>query len=403
MEKKILIDNEEKIDISDFSALKRGAKNSKYDFYDTVLVDNTSGYVIIDNTRASSSKKSSLLMDDEEEKFYAEEVYDEGDDSLLDDIHDREVEKEVRLSFSEIAMNLNTALKSNGINNDKFALDLLASMQFSRLMNIKPNDDFKEGLERLFISLDNPKFIVNFDTEDTIASSTMCLEILNYAKDNPFKAVFVYIDNVVTKDLFKFIRPFYSYIDNPNGDLFITTQNKSLYIPHNIYFFVSLTDDDSIYSINRRLLRYVATIANGLTLGEEEGERSTYPLDTRALMKAKRDSNDAYAISESNWKKLDKVIELVKRVNNYSLDNKISRRLEDYTVTYLSSGEDEIISFDRGIALNLAQEMLVINKKKAYKDVNVIKEMNNQFGTANMAMTKEAFTRYLKYNEKEGE
>lgn len=395
MEKTIYISQRGTLKTDEFRAPERTKRNNSKEYFDTLLVDNTSGYVILENAR-NNKKAASLLHEEEEEKVYAEEVYDEGEDFRDLDLMDREVENEKRLSYLEISDLVKEALNQNGIEGEKVALDLLASMSFSRLINIEKNAMSDDFVDILFQSINNPHFFVEYDPVNNIASSSMTLEILNYAKENPFKAVFVYVRNADATEFFKYMRPFFSYIDNPNGDVFITTQNKSLYVPHNLYFIVALERNTSFYTIHHRLLKHIGTLDSKIDYKANYNPLASQEIDLRQLMRASRDANDVFMVSESSWKKLDKFIASLANATKYVLDNKVMRRIEEYTVVYLSTGENELIAFDRALARNLMHDLLVVPSKDSYKGINITKELSNQFGVSNMSETKEAIEKYLK-------
>lgn len=399
--KKILKPERFILDADEFEALKKKKGDSWKDFADFEIVESNREYTHINNTESVGSV--SLNDDEEGEKFYAEEVYDEGEEAVFDDIHDSEVIVEKRLSYADIVGNLNAAFSSFGFKSETLGLDLLASMQFSRLINLRPSNNATDEVNVLFDALDNPKFVVDCEEETNIAGNSLTIEFLNYAKEKPFKAVFVYIRGASSKNIFKYIRPFYPYIDNPNGDCFISTQNKSLYIPHNIYFIVCLDKDDVIFDTQRRLLRYMGTLNSELTLGNQPQVGTAYPLSITDITKASRDANDLYSVSESSWKKLDNVIELVHKVNNYTLENKISRRIEDFVVVYLANEKEEDTALDICLANNVFQELIVTTRPNLFlNEFNLSKELNGQFGNNRMSLTKERVSQYLNLFDKGG-
>ena len=400
-DKKILKEDRFLLDSGEFEALNKQTKSSwkKYDDFEIVKTEREFNH--INNTESVGTV--SFIEEEEGEKFYAEEVYDEGEEVVLDDIHDGEVIVEKRLSYQDIANNLKSAFLSQGLREEKLGLDFLASMQFSRLINVKYANNVVDQINVLFDALNNPKFVIDADEENNISMNAQTMELLNYAKEKPFKAVFAFINGATSKNLFKFMRPFYPYIDNPNGDCFISTQGKSLYIPHNIYFLVSLKDTDIIFDTQRRILRYLGTLNSPLTVGKVDGEKSSYDLNTEDIVKASRDANADYSVSESSWKKFDNVIELVHKVNNYTLENKIMRRIEDFVVVYLANGEEEENAFDICLANNVFQELIVTSHPLMYiKEYNLVKEINGQFGNARMGLTKEVVNSYLALFDKGG-
>ena len=400
-EKKILKQERFILDADEYEALNKKRKESWKDFADFEIVKSEREYTHVNNT---DSVGSVVLNDDEEgEKYYAEEVYDEGEEAVFDDIHDSEIVVEKRLSYKDIVDNLNQAFASFDFKSETLGLDLLANMQFYRLINLKPSNNIINEVNALFDALDNPKFVVDCEEENNIAANSLTMEFLNYAKEKPFKAVYVFIRGASSKNIFKYIRPFYPYIDNPNGDCFISTQNKSLYIPHNIYFLTCLDKDDVIYDVSRRLLRYMGTMNSDLTLGKDEGNHIAYPLNITDIVKASRDANDEYGVSESSWKKLDNIIELVHKVNNYTLENKISRRIEDFVVVYLANGQEEDNALDVCLANDVFQELIVTTRPNLFlNEYNLSKEINGQFGNNRMALTKETVSNYLNLFDKGG-
>ena len=401
-DKKLLKDERFLLNADEFEALKKGKKNSWKDYTDFEVVESDREFTHINNQQNIGEV---VFKEDEEEgeKYYAEEVYDEGEEVIFDDIHDSEVIVEKRLSYPEIIELLQNALSSYGLKEENLALDLLASMKFSRLINIKPCKDATKSVEALFDAIANPHFIIEYEEEKTIANDNNTIEFLDYAKAHPFKVVFVYVNGMSSKNIFKFLRPFYPYIDNPHGDCFISTQGKSLFIPHNIYFLVSFKEDDVIFDTNRRLLRYLGTMNSSLELSEAKEDAAPYELNTEVVTRASRDANDVYGVSESSWKKFDNIVDLVHQVNNYSLENKIMRRIEEFVVVYLSDGKEEDDALDICLANNVFQELLVTTRPMMYlKECNVSKELNGQFGNNHMALTKEVVNKYLALFDKGG-
>ena len=401
-DKKFLKEDRFLLNAEEFEAVHKIKKSSWNNFTDLEVVESDKEFIHQNNVENVGKV---LFTEDEEEgeKYYAEEVYDEGEEVIFDDIHDSEVIVEKRLSYKDIVTNLDEAFKGVGLKEDKLALNFLSSMQFSRLINLKPTENLIDGVNALFNALDNPKFIIDYEDETTIASSATTMELLNFAKEKPFKAVFVYIRGLDSKNIFKYLRPFYPYIDNPNGDCFISAQGKSLYIPHNIYFLVSLDANDVIFDTQRRLLRYLGTLYTPLTLGEVEVENPPYELNTEVIVKASRDANELYSVSEASWKKLDNIVEVVHRVNNYTLENKISRRVEDFVVVQLANEVEEDDALDICLSHDVFQELIVTTRPLMYlKECNITKELNGQFGNNRMPLTKETVSKYLALFDKGG-
>ena len=400
-DKKVLKEERFLLNADEYEAMHKNQPSSWKNYADFEIVESDREYTHVNNTEGVGAV--SIKDDEEGEKIYAEEVYDEGEEIILDDIHDSEVIVEKRLSYVDIVNNMKEAFDSRGFKEENLALDLLASMQFSRLINLKPSAHILDEVNALFDALDNPKFVFDFEEDVTIANNPQTMELLNYAKEKPFKAVFAFVNGLTSKNIFKYMRPFYPYIDNPNGDCFISTQNKSLYIPHNIFFLLSFDSNDVIFDTSRRLLRYLGTLHSPLTLGSPKEELVTYPLSTTDIAKASRDANDEYCVSESSWKKLDNVIELVHKVNNYALENKIMRRIEDFVVVYLANEKEEDLALDICFSEDVFQELIVTNKPQLYlNECNLIKELNGQFGNNRMTLTKELVNNYLALFDKGG-
>ena len=401
-DKKILKDERFLLNADEFETFNKKKLRGWKDYTDFEIVESDNEFTHI-NKQEDLGKIVLQEDEDEGEKYYAEEVYDEGEEVIFDDIHDSEVIVEKRLSYPEIIENLTGAFSSYGLTEENLALDLLSSMKFSRLINIKPTDDVSSGVEALFDAVGNPHFYIDYTEDKTIANDNSTIEFLDYAKANPFKVVFVYVKDMSSKNIFKFLRPFYPYIDNPHGDCFISTQGKSLFIPHNIYFLVSLKKDDVIFDTARRILRYLGTMNTPLTLGKPKDVLTTYEINTEVVTRASRDANDVYSVSESSWKKLDNVVELVHKVNNYTLENKISRRIEEFVVVYLSTGREEDDALDICLANNVFQELLVTTRPLMYlKECNIVKEISGQFGNNRMTLTKDVVSKYLALFDKGG-
>lgn len=340
-----------------------------------------------------------------EEIYFAEEIFDDEDDIYLNSMKDRLLQKEHHRSIFDIGETINKALLTNGFKAN-IGLSLLASMQFSRFIHLPTPGSQQQFIKALFESIGNPMFITTSSAggqDDHLAHEDLIYRAIEFANNNKNRPVFVYTDNLRSKEVFEYYRHFYSYIDNPDGDTYLTALGRSQYIPHNLYFIFSLQEGQCSFDIARRLYRYVTFIEGTFSEVEPSQTKENITISLEELRAALREASDTYGIKEDIWKKFDGIIEVIHEVNGFVLQNKIARRLEDYAISYFTSSLESIEVMDHVLANNFIHEAIITSKPQLYNSTyDLNKTIDNNFGPESLPLTRAVIRDYMNLFDKGG-
>ena len=111
-----------------------------------------------------------------------------------------------------------------------------------------------------------------------------------------------------------------------------------------------------------------------------------------------------YSVEESTYKRLDLMFNMANEANGYVLQNKIQRKIEDYSSLLLSLeiSEEEVI--DRCLANNIIAAVVISAEPlKLTKDYNLTTLLENEFGQDKMRLTKAMIKEYLSLFNNKGE
>lgn len=356
------------------------------------------------SAQESVNKKENVVI--QENIYYAEEIFDDEDDIYLNSMNDRLLQKEHHRSIFDIGETIEAALLEKGYKTTDIGLSLLASMQFSRLMYLPLKGSQQPFIKALFETIGNPLFITTSladGHDDYLAHEDVIYRAIEFANNNKNRPVFVYTDELKSKEMFEYYRHFYAYIDNPDGDTYLTALGRSQYIPHNLYFIFSLREGECAFDISRRLYRYVSYLEGAYKEVEVTNAKASVTISLEEVRAALREASDTYGIKEDMWKKFDGIIEVIHEVNGFALQNKIARRLEDYAISYFTSSLESVEVMDHVLANNFIHEAIITTRPQLYKsqyDLN--KAIDNTFGPESLPKTRAVIREYLKLFDKGG-
>ena len=411
MKKDRFIDTSNDEIISDFKIFS--SINSKSNH--PLVVDETDEtYKIVkvfsDSAQATSeidSDKASSVQDIEADKeiVYAEEIIDDDDDIYGDELKDRELEKQRHRSYVDLANELDEKLEINGLHG-KIGFNLLSAMKFSRFLYFKNRETLNNEIRTLIRTLDFPFHEVKSAELENIAQDEEMLDVLANAKKNSFKPFFIYVGELEANNVFEFLKPVYNYIDNPDGDNFFQSNGRNVYIPHNVFILYTIKNHKYYFDIARRLLRYSAIVDGELIPVEPKLNESNNKmiLSVDQLKVSFMELEAQYEISEDAWRKIDNFANALNQVNNYKLQNKIVRRIENYMILLLSSGKKEADVVDICLANNFMSEAIITKVPKKYFDeFNLTEMIEESFDQYPMTKCKEVVASYLSLFDKKGE
>ena len=275
-------------------------------------------------------------------------------------------------------------------------------MQFSRIMMIDYLENSLEIMKPILKTLNSFSFIYNKNEIDEINHSQKLLSVFEYANKNKSIPVYIFLNKFEAEKIFDFLKAFYAYFDNPDGDNYINTFGKLNYIPHNLYFIVSLDKNEFAYNIKRKLLRYISKIHFKAELVEEKQKYSLQTISLEELALSLKEVGDTFALNDDLWKKVDGLVDLISKTNGYYIHNKIEVRLENYMVAYSGKISDSYELLDITLANNIAHEAFITKDPSLYQDkIDIEAFINNSFGFDRMENVRKEFNEYLHFALKE--
>ena len=364
------------------------------------IVDNFSDSSV-DNVAGDSNVSIADIDENGEKVYFAEEVFDDEDDIFVIEAASTALEKEKETTYTDLINELNEALESYGITGD-LALKLFSAMSFSNLIDIT---NAKDTVPYLFKIFNLPTYVIHYSEEESITSQRVLQNTFEYAKVNQNSPVFIYFDGVASRDFLNYLRPLYRYIDDPNGDYYISINGVAMHIPHNVFFLYSLKERDSIFDVSRRYLRYISILKADYSIAKDyEGEHKSFTLTFSQLNNARRNATDNFAVEEANYKKLDQLFVMANEANGYVLQNKIQRKMELYSSVLLSYGLIEEDVLDLCLANNVIAAVVISSEpQKLNNDYNLSRLLDNEFGADKMKLTKGMIKEYLSLFNAKGE
>ena len=363
------------------------------------IVDNFSDSSV--SVSASVNGAGQELDEDGNPIFYAEEVFDDEDNIFAIEEASTILKKEKSITYGDIVNNFNEALESWGVTGD-LAANVIASMAFSKLIDVSNALDV---VPILFKVLENPNYVIHYTPNDTLTNQKVLYNVFEYAKTHPNIPVFMLIDEIPAKEYLNYLRPLYRYIDDLNGDYYININGAMIHIPHNIYFMSALKQGTTIFDVSRRYLRYISILKSDYKINREfDGERKTVSINNEQLVNARRNAMENYSVEESTFKKLDSLFSLANEANGYVLQNKIQRKIEDFSAVLLSLDINEEDAIDRCLAYNIIHAVVIsADPTKLMKDCNLTTLLENEFGQDKMKLTKGMIKDYLSLFNSKGE
>lgn len=365
-------------------------------------------YKIVDNfsdssvsVAASVSGASREVDEDGNPIYYAEEVFDDEENIFAIEEASTALKKEKSITYADLVKNFNEALESWGVTGD-LAANVLASMAFSRLIDVSRVLDVVPVLLKV---LDNPTYVVHYTPMDTFTNQRVLYNTFEYAKTHPTIPVFMVIDEIPAKEYLNYLRPLYRYIDDLNGDYYINVNGAMVHIPHNVYFLTALKKGEVIFDISRRYLRYISILKSDYKINRENiTDKKKFVVNTEQLVNARRNAMDSYSVEESTFKKLDGMFNLANEANGYVLQNKIQRKIEDFSAVLLSLEMNEEDVIDRCLANNvMAAVVISADPTRLTNDCNLTSFLDNEFGQDKMKLTKGMIKDYVSLFNSKGE
>lgn len=405
---KFIINSERTIE--NFTTINKIDLSSTHPF---VVEEAEDSFIVVKEFSNEAKSASNVVLQNQNENestindnlIYAEEIIEDDDNDLYDEgFHDKAIEKQRHRSYLEISQEIDSALEKNGFSGHS-SFGLLTAMKFSRLLYTPKSDNVDLFVRSLVTTMGAPLYEISYEEGCNIASNNDIYTIFASAKKSLNKPVFIYVGVLNASNVMEHLRPIYPYIDNPDGDNFVTANGHSMKVPNNIYIIYSLDDDKEFYNVSRRLLRYTARFELDLTQNKVSSGATVSPfiLTLEELSASFREANEKYAIEEEPWRKIDELVKVINSVNGYSIKNKIQRRLEDSMIILLSSGKQLDDILDIVLSQFILHEAIIsMNPEKYTNEVDLIDSIEDIFGSSGMKRSKNVIKEYLTLFTKKG-
>ena len=367
-----------------------------------VIGSKTSKFKVVDDFKKDEEEvlNTPAIKNTNQDIVYAEEILQD-DDLYGQGFKDRLLDKEAQRSFVEIGKDIDEAILKNGVKTN-IGFELISSMQFSRIMMIDYLENSLEIMKPILKTLNSFSFIYNKNEIDEINHSQKLLSVFEYANKNKSIPVYIFLNKFEAEKIFDFLKAFYAYFDNPDGDNYINTFGKLNYIPHNLYFIVSLDKNEFAYNIKRKLLRYISKIHFKAELVEVKQKYSLQTISLEELALSLKEVGDTFALNDDLWKKVDGLVDLISKTNGYYIHNKIEVRLENYMVAYSGKISDSYELLDITLANNIAREAFITKDPSLYQDkIDIEAFINNSFGFDRKENVRKELNEYLHFALKE--
>ena len=324
--------------------------------------------------------------------YYAEEVFDDEEDIFVNEVNSTVIAKERAKSYEEIIRSIDGVLEKYGLKGD-VGRALVSSMAFSPMIYAR---DIGEYIPTIFKALGNPNYVIHYSSNNTISNERTLFNSFEYAKAHSDSPVFVYIDGIPAKEFLTYMRSLYTYIDNPNDDYYLSCNGVTCYIPHNVYFLVNITKDSYFYDIARRYLRYISVMKCSVTEVDPSDEAKPYLLSLNDIKNSKRLAMEENALSEQSYKKLDNLLNILREANGYILQNKIQRKIEEYSAILLSIGENEDSVLDDCLANNIIIAAIITTEpQKLESEFHITRLIESEFGADKLKKSKAIIKDYV--------
>ncbi len=283
---------------------------------------------------------------------------------------------------------------------------LFASMSSSRIVIIKESSVENQGKLLRIISeyfagktyydefnenYSKPDHLMYAPNQYGIERETECSLAFSDAHNDASVIRIATLNEVEGEKIGSIFMPFMRFLVNPDKPYSVQLDcggnQKTFMMSPNIWFFMGLKED----AHEDTLPIYLASAASivNLTVStcpESEEKTEVKKMNYYQLMRLYDDVKFNYEMSESAWKKVDRLYNYVKaRDKNFTIGNKEWQRMERFVAVMLSCKCEEIHALDAMLAINLLPEMVtVVEKAKREDDDRFVHVLEVYFGEENI-------------------
>ena len=211
------------------------------------------------------------------------------------------------------------------------------------------------------------------------------------------------VPSLKSKEVFEFLKPVYTYIDSPEANTYVQSGGKSYIVSKNVFFVLTLQEGEILSDISRRLLRYISVVTGDIERCERDAKPVNLIISNEELAMSLRESLERRILIEATWKKLDSLVDYINQTSGFVLQNKIVRRLENYSSCLLTSPVEEIEALDRTLAYNFFNEAIITKNAAGYLGTSdIFNMMDSIFGAEQLPLSRKVIKDYLSLFDKKG-
>ena len=284
---------------------------------------------------------------------------------------------------------------------------IFAAMASSRLVIIKDADVENQGKLLRILSeyfsgkvyydlfnerYEKPDHLMYAPNEYGIERETECANAFADAQNDGSVIRAVTINNVDSNAIGPIFMPFMRFLVNPEKTYSVSLSagatQKSYALSPNVWFFMGLKEDDHEDTLPIYLAAAAAIVNLTVSaVAESEEKTEVKQVNYYQLMRLYDDVKFNFEMSESAWKKVDRLYNYVKaRDKNFTIGNKEWQRMEKFVAVLLSCKCEELQALDSMIAVNLLPEMVsTVEKAKREDDDRFVHVLEVYFGEENIS------------------
>lgn len=379
------------------------------------------GLILISNSRKERVKKgeTSILVTTEEEYKYSKKKRDvefvyleeptvinskKKEVKLVSPLADLEDEEEamganlvqVVRNYEFFDLNTKTIMERflsianyNDLNfSNKDVVEFISHLGYSHLMMVKDisNESRRKVLKTIQNTFSASTFYIDckyMNNEGQMVAQKDFVNALDRADKNSDEFVFLMLDNLPSNRIKLVLMDFLPSIYDSNNRHKVRTSysNDQFQISPNLYFIITLSEDDKGLSSDDRVLRYTSIFS--LKDLSYDGEKKSVPLrkipvsDFRHVIEVAKEEK---GLDENIWRKIDGLESFVSKIKRYSIDNDVANNIENHISLTLSAFDDNDDMLDSILADDLLPSIIkMIPKDKVYEENGLLEYIQENF------------------------
>lgn len=295
---------------------------------------------------------------------------------------------------------LYTYLNDNGVMiNMSDVRELFSGMALSKLIVLKSEDPLlSERVLSLFSDFIGANYYKNkvnsilgsFD--DLFKEGYRFNKALESANNQPNRIHITSLSNVRLETVEQYFDKVIEYAWNPLLPCNITNEKFTTVkeMPVNNWFFVIPTKDSGDFA-SKEFARSAVTIELNakVVTPKETVEQNESKLSYEFFNNFLLEGYENYYVDETEWKKLDKIVDYLQENSSFVFDNRLFRQLERFTSTYIMFGGDKFDAMDTVLFSKVLKAISLLEiKQDQNSESGLFQLFEKLFGLENLSKSK---------------